>query len=166
MSAGTKVLPTDNDEGKDNVATPTVTITVSGSPVTVTPLEDKDTLREGLHMVYAQAVKGDERRQWIVFPPPTEVLGAGSTEPGVLLMLARHQEFKGNRTKWFESKVTKATLGQELARFAGDGWTPGCVVAVPLELDDYLAVWQGTTPHKAIRAVNRQLEAAYGVTVK
>lgn len=159
---------TDNDEGNDNVATPTVTITVAGAPVTATttPLGDAETLREGLHMLYAQVVKGDERRQWIVFPPANNVLGTKGNAPGILLMLARHQQHAGNRSKWFESKVYANSLAQELTRYESDGWTIGGIVTVPLELDDYLAVWEGTTPHKAIRAVNRHLEAAYGITVK
>lgn len=159
---------TDNDGGNDKVATPSVTITVKGVPVTGGTVPGSGgALESALHMVYAQAVKDDERRQWVVFPPRVEALGCEKDDPEQVLILARHQEFKGNRTKWHHARAYKTGLAETLAEFAGQGWTVGGIVAVPLEKDDYLAAWNDNdTPHKAMRAVSRQLEAAYGITVK
>ena len=117
-------------------------------------------------MLYAQAIKGDERRQWVVFPPKVKALGTDEDAPKIVLILARHQAFAGNRSKWFHSHNYAGSLAETLGTYAGDGWTVGGVVTVPLEKDDYLAAWGGDTPHKAMRAVSRQLEAAYGITVK
>lgn len=146
------------------MATPTVTITVAGSPVA--PVVSDSVLESHLHMVYAQAVKGDERRQWVVFPPQVAALGCAGDNPGIVLILSRHQTFAGNRSKWFQSKSYVGTLAEQLTTYAAQGWTTGGVVAVPLEKDDYLSAWGGDTPHKAMRAVSRQTEAAYGITVK
>lgn len=147
------------------MATPTVTITVAGAPVASTPtggpVDEK-----ALHMCYAQAVKGDERRQWVVFPPEVTALGRTQDKTDIVLILARHQEFAGNRTKWFRSTNYVGALAETLAQYAGQGWTVGGIVAVPLEQDDYNTAWNGDTPHKALRAVNRQLESAYNITVK
>lgn len=147
------------------MATPTVTITVAGHAVSGMAVTE-EVSEKHLYMCYAQVVKGDERRQWVVFPPQVEALGADKDVPDEVLILNRHQEFKGNRTKWFHSHNYAGALAETLGNYANQGWTLGGIVAVPLERDDYLAAWNGDTPHKALRAVSRQLEAVYNITVK
>lgn len=147
--------------------TPTVTITVP--PTGGVPTRSQ--LEQGLHMLYVQAVKGDERKQWVIFPPAVEQLDIPAdkiSNGDPVLMLSRHQTFKGNRAKWFHHKVyaTSPGLTEELVAASGDGWIVGGLTVVPLELDDYQAAWSGDTPHKAMRAIGRHIEKAHGLSVK
>lgn len=147
---------------------PTVTITVNGGAAEST--DSPEVLEQALHMVYVQAVKGDQRKQWVVFPPALKALGVPEDKAPAAqqcLMLSRLQEFKGNRSKWFHFKLNpgQTALTQELKDFENSGWTVGGMVVVPLEKDDYLEAWNGDTPHKAMRAIGRAL-APLGITVK
>lgn len=153
------------------MSTPTVTITVAGSPVTSTAPSDPATLEASLHMLYVQAVKGEERKQWVIFPPAVEALGIDSAHiktGSPVLQLARHQTFKGNRAKWFHTKVYPNTPGltEDLTVAAADGWVVSGLTVIPLEKDDYQEVWAGETPHKALRAVGRYIEKSYGLSIK
>lgn len=149
---------------------PTVTITVGGVPVgAAAPAAPAEDAALHLHMTYVQAVRGDQRYQYVVFPPAIEALGAPKVGEPTLLFLRRKQEFKNNRSKWFHNRFSKrqnTTLPNELKNLEEQGWLIGGVVVVPLEVDDYLEAWRGETPHKALRAINRALEAAHGLTVK
>lgn len=154
---------------------PKVEITLGGKPLTAT-MTPVPTPGSGdpasLFMLYTQAVQNDKRLQWVVFPPASTAFGVDQSKilhPNPLL-LRRVQDFPGNRSKWFHHRLvtysdSTTTLTSELTGVANDGWTLGPVVAVPLEQDDYLAVWNGETPHKALRAVDRALRA-YDLSVK
>jgi hypothetical protein len=153
------------------VSTPTVTITIAGHPATSMALPDADTLAESLHMLYVQAVKGEQRQQWVIFPPALTELGIPADQVKAekpVLQLHRLQTFKGNRAKWFHTKVYPATPGlpQELAAAVNDGWVVSGVTVIPLESDDYKAAWSGDTPHKALRAVDRAIFKAHNLSVK
>ena len=160
------------------MATPTVTITVGGVPVTATrggvPAEDVPG-EDALYMLYVQAVKGEQRKQWLVFPPALESLGVKSARvksDKTLLMLARIQTEPGNRSKWFQHTIITDGEGNNTLRntlnnlIQSEGWEVGFALAIPCELDDYLKAWNDqATPHKAMRAVDRALRP-YGQTVK
>lgn len=124
-------------------------------------------MEAGLHMLYVQAVKDETRVQFVVFPPAREALGAASHKGDPLLLLKRTQERVGNRSKWFHSQIhDKAQVLQtELAGLEASGYLLGAPVAVPLEKDDYVSAWNGNTPHKALRAVDRALRPL-GFSVK
>lgn len=164
------------------MTTPTVTVTVGGVPITATttsiPTADasKETLEKGLHMVYAQATKGDVREQFVVLPPAVEALGVNkdrlyNAEAGKsrFFYLHRVQNFKGNRSKWFSGFFYPehgSTLTSRLTTLAEADWEIGGVVVAPLELDDYLKFYnEGETSHKALRAVDRAL-TAIGLSIK
>ena len=162
------------------MTTPTVTVTVGGVPITATTTSlpttgtDKETLEKGLHMLYAQATKGEERRQYVLLPPAVEALGVqkGRLYNGAgdrFFYLYRTQSFKGNRSKWFSGFMYSEhgqTLASTLTTLSESGWEIGGVVVAPLELDDYLKFYnEGETSHKALRAVDRAL-TAIGLSIK
>lgn len=171
------------------MTTPTITISVSGVPVAATSTAIPSTPVAGmatataassevstksLYMAYVQAVKGDKREQFIVFPPAVETLGVlGVTDKwtGVgkrLLALHRTQSFSGNRSKWFEKYFytdTNQTLLSDLDNLTNRGYEIGGLVVVPLEVDDYVKVYNGITPTKAIRAIDRALKTI-GLSIK
>ena len=144
---------------------------MSGAPsVKITIIGEDDTSAEtyesSLYMTYVQAVKGDRRKQYVVFPPGNKKLGV-KNPTDEMIVLSREQTFAGNRSKWFhtKTKVEARFVPAHLENLAADGFTVGGVVVVPLEVDDYLSVWEGETPHKALRAVGRALEPL-GITIK
>lgn len=150
------------------MSTPTVTITVTSAE----PVEaDADELLSGLYMLYVQGVKGDERVQFVLFPPARKVLGVPEdkvTAGDPMLLLKRKQEFAGNRSKWFHYKVhdaPKQALQSDLAHLESSGFALSTPIAVPLEQDDYLTAWNGDTPHKAMRAIGRALRPL-GISLK
>jgi hypothetical protein len=124
-------------------------------------------MEAGLHMLYVQAVKGDERRQFVLFPHARKELGVTPEGSDPLLLLKRTQDFPGNRSKWFHHKLYDKgqALHTELASLETQGFTLGAALAVPLETDDYQKAWSGDTPHKALRAVDRALRPL-GITLK
>lgn len=150
------------------MSAPHVTIRVKGSPATgdisVATLEDS------LHMFYLQAVDGEKRYQWIVFPPAVGALGVSDQEvtasAGRVKVLHRVQEFEGNRSKWFHSVKDDTFLLEALKSSQNKGHAVSKPVVVKLELDDYQAAWQGETPHKAIRAVDRAIKDVLNTSVK
>lgn len=154
------------------MATPTVTITVGGIPISemgANSTTAADGAESHLHMMYVQSVCGDERHQWVVFPPAMGGLGLADgtpLHPNQMLYLHRKQAFQGNRTKWFSHRANTAqdflTSLEVVARQGYDFIEP---VVVPLEVDDYRDVWSGDTPHKALRAVDRSLKP-FGLSVK
>lgn len=156
---------------------PTVAVSVGGSVVTpgvatpVTPVASGEVPESALHMLYVQAVQGDIRYQWVVFPPAVAALGVAEnrvSNGSPLAMLHRVQRTVGNRSKWFRHSIYDVDnhFVNSLKKHAEDGFVLGGVVAVPLELDDYLTLWnEGKTPTKALRAVDRQLRPL-GITVK
>lgn len=153
--------------------TPTVTIRVGGVPVSVatTAVPDGVSVSEdNLFMTYFQATKGEERRQWIVFPPAVAGFGIPDTEVGVerVLVLSRTQKFAGNRSKWFTgfSFSPHTSIINELNLLSSRGYELGGTVVAPLEADDYLSVYTNTTSHKAIRAIDRALNAVHDISVK
>lgn len=154
-------------------ATPTVTIKVGGIPVSVatTPIPESSTnLEDSLYMLYVQATHGEERRQWIVFPPAVDGFGIAPSEvrENRVLVLSRTQKFVGNRSKWFTGFLYEPFDGlpTELSNFLARGYELGGVVVAPLEVDDYMSVYARTTSHKAIRAIDRVLTAVHDITVK
>lgn len=150
---------------------PTVTITVGGVPVSgvVSTPVDPNEVREGLHMMYLQAVKGEKRRQFVLFPPAMAGFPFADkvqTNPRRSLLLSRVQEFPGNRSKWFQSHVNSGpAFLLDLNNYASRGYVFSDPVVIPLEEDDYLAAWSGNTPHKAMRAIGRALQP-YNITIK
>lgn len=150
------------------MSTPTVTITVTSAEPTGM---DEDDLIAGLHMLYVQATKDDERHQFVLFPQARTVIGVPEDKivPGdPMLLLKRHQAFKGNRSKWFHYRIHEApaqALQSDLSSLEAQGWELSAAIAVPLEQDDYVAAWQGDTPHKAMRAIGRMLRPL-GIDVK
>lgn len=143
---------------------PTVTITVTGTTPEPATAEDAEA---GLHMLYVQALKGEERQQWVIFPPPVSTLDVDGQAGNPVLSLHRVQEFKGNRSKWFHTKhMHHGDVSRVLTQRAEEGYIVSEPVVVPLEVDDYKEAWAGNTPHKALRAVGRQVELVLGVTVK
>jgi hypothetical protein len=148
---------------------PHVTITVTGASATSGSV-DKDTLIKSLYMTYMQSVDGDRRHQWIVFPPAVEALGVDaqkvSGSAGRIKVLHRTQEFEGNRSKWFHQDRDSAFLLEAIETCRKGGQKVSGPVLVQLELDDYLSVWEGSTPHKAIRAVDREIIAVLKTTIK
>lgn len=151
------------------MSAPHVTITV-----TEDPSEQVDPLvaEQNLYMMYVQAtVPGAETRfQWVVFPPAITELGVDAQEVaksgGRVKVLARTQDFPGNRSKWFHEVRENNFLVQTLATALGQGQTVLGPVLVPLELDDYLSVWQGDTSHKALRAIDRTISKTLNTTIK
>lgn len=142
---------------------PTVTITVSGT--TPDPATAEDATR-GLHMLYVQAIKGDERQQWVVIPPAVSTLDVEKQNGNPVLVLSRVQEFKGNRSKWFHHKHhNHGEVARTLTQRAEDGYIVSEPVVIPLEVDDYQKAWKGETPHKALRAVDRTITAILGTTL-
>lgn len=143
---------------------PNVTITITGTTPEPATAEDAT---KGLHMLYMQAIKGEERQQWVLFPPPVSTLGVDGQAGNPVLVLHRVQEFKGNRSKWFHNKyLNHGELGHVLTARENEGYILSEPVVVPLEVDDYQAAWTGSTPHKALRAVGRQVELVLGTTIK
>lgn len=166
------------------MTTPTITISVSGVPVAATSTAIPSTPVAGmatattaevstknLYMTYVQAVKGDKREQFIVFPPGVESLGVTDKWTGNgqrLKTLHRKQDFPGNRSKWFEKYLYTAydqTIQGDLDNLSNRGYEIGGLVVVPLEVDDYVKVYNGTTPHKALRAIDRALQTI-GLSIK
>lgn len=159
------------------MTTPTVTISVSGVPITATTTSIPTSggaadATQTLYMMYVQATKDEQRYQWVVFPPARAELGVNEDlvpeAPETVYMLSRVQRQKGNRSKWFHHRLypTSTPLAETVASHAAQGFEVGPVVAVPLEDDDYQAVWNtGETPHKALRAVDRALNGM-GLSVK
>lgn len=137
-------------------AIPTVTIKVGGVPVTPTSgVTGFNVLTEdNLFMLYVQAHKDSRRNQYIVFPPAVEEL-AHKTDT-MCLLLRRTQAFPGNRSKWFTHRIPAGQLPAWILD-SGDEWNYDVAIVVSLEQDDYRMVWEGKTPHKAIRAIDRAL---------
>lgn len=152
----------------NKVSVPTVTITVTGE--SAGDSVDVDTLVSSLHMVYLQAVDGKRRYQWIVFPPAVSALGVDAqkvaSSTGRVRVLVRVQEFEGNRSKWFHRTEPGTFLSDAMEKAVTDGHKVSPPVLVPLELDDYLKVWEGETSHKAIRAVDRTIQTVLKTTTK
>ena len=144
---------------------PTITIKVGGVPITpASGVTEPSTLTEdGLFMLYVQACKDNARNQFIVFPPAVQSL-AHKTDPACLL-LRRTQSFPGNRSKWFTHRVPSPAQLAARVMDSGEGWEYDVSVVVPLEADDYRMVWEGKTPHKAIRAIDRALRGEYGTSI-
>lgn len=166
------------------MTTPTITITVGSSPVAASSTAIPSTPVAGmatpttavstanLFMTYVQAVKAGKREQFIVFPPPVESLGVTDKWNGQgirMLTLHRRQDFPGNRSKWFEryiyTEYDQNKIETNLENLSNRGYEIGGLVVVPLEVDDYVKVYNGTTPHKAIRAINRAL-STMGLSTK
>lgn len=152
------------------MATPTVTITVGGVPVssmdkTVAALDDTTEIAKGLHMIYVQATNGDKREQWVLIPPSLGYFGLDH-QPHLYRILHRDQDFPGNRFKWFHELKNICQFNKVLVlRTENSNWTLSDVFLVPLEQDDYKSAHAGVTPHKALRAVSRALEP-HGISVK
>ena len=152
---------------------PTVTIKVGGVPVSVAtaPVPAEPSVGEdSLFMMYVQATKGEKRYQWIVFPPAVDGFGLPDIEVGMnrVLVLSRTQKFVGNRSKWFSGYAYKPFSGfiTDLSGLSARGYELGGVVVAPLEADDYRSVYTNTTSHKAIRAIDRALNAVHDITIK
>lgn len=142
---------------------PTVTITVTGTTVEPASAEDATA---GLHMLYVQGVKGEQRYQWVIFPPPVTTLDVQDVPGHPVLLLQRLQEFSGNRSKWFHHKyVSHGDVATVMGTRDSEGWVLSDPIVVPLEVDDYQAAWKGDTPHKALRAVDRAIKP-FGLSVK
>lgn len=138
---------------------PTVTITVTGTTPDPATAEDAE---RGLHMLYMQARKGDERHQWVVFPPAVTTLNVEGQNGNPILVLHRVQEFKGNRSKWFHHKhLHHGEVARTLTQRQEEGYILSEPLVVPLEVDDYTKTWAGETSHKALRAVDRTIQANY-----
>lgn len=121
----------------------------------------------GLFMVYLQAVNGDRRMQWVLFPPAMGKHIPNSPGSTKFLLLSREQAFAGNRSKWVHSHRNSAEFMSRDVKYARTmGFSEGSPVLVPLELDDYVAAWTGTTPHKALRAVDREISSVLRTRLK
>lgn len=140
------------------------------------PVGDAEDLANNLHGVYMQVVKGSVRKQWVVFPPPLEVLGVNMSrqnggDPSLIpkyCYMYRTQNHAGNRSKWFHAKIWDSSrpISNLIEDYTSTGWEPSDPVVVPLEVDDYLKVWnEGVTPQKYIRAIEKTLKP-FGLTVK
>lgn len=149
------------------MSAPHVTITVTRDPS-----EEVDPLiaEQNLYMMYVQSSVGEVRYQWVVYPPALEVLGVDAQtvakSGGRVKVLARTQSFPGNRSKWFHLEKENNFLVQTIKDALDKGETVKGPVLIPLELDDYLTVWQGETSHKAIRAIDRELIKTLNTTIK
>lgn len=136
------------------------TATSTPHPGTPAPEVPED-LATNLYGIYMQATKGAVRQQWIILPPPLTSLGVKNLGRGaepLFMYLNRTQQYAGNRSKWFHMKQwhTSDTLTSEFKKLLDDGWSVIDPVVVPIEVDDYLAVWnERKTPHKYIRAIDR-----------
>lgn len=148
-------------------STPKVSITL----LNAVSEEEKAAMEQGLHMLYVQAQKGQERHQWVVFPPAQAALGIVGAEASnsECIMLERFQASKGNKAKWYHKRLPTGqteSLLDVIRERAREGFTPGYVLAVPLQLDDYQQLWNDqTTPHKALRHVDYALRP-YKITLK
>lgn len=151
----------------------TTTTTTSTAPIYSTSapstpahptVTDANELADNLFGIYMQATKGAVRQQWIILPPPVAVLGVKNIDTGpvpVLTYLNRTQQHEGNRSKWFHMRQweTSEPLHREFAKLLNEGWAVAEPVVVPIELDDYLKVWnERATPHKYIRAIDKVLK--------
>jgi hypothetical protein len=146
-------------------STPKVSITL----LNAVSDEEKAAMESGLHMLYVQAQKGQQRYQWVVFPPAQAALGITEDAPDECVLLERFQASKGNKAKWFHKRLPTAqttALLDVLREKAKEGFTPGYPLAVKLQLDDYRQVWNDkTTPHKALRHIDYALRP-YKITLK
>lgn len=159
------------------MSTPKVTINVLSQQLSD---EEREALVGGLHMAYMQATKGtgdsQTRWQWILFPTPVSAL-LGSDKPDAakqnqFVYLERFQASKGNRSKWFHKYMERGqtdVLTSQMTALTTEGYTLGvgtqAAIVVPVELNDYVKVWNGETPQKAIRHIEYALRA-YKITVK
>lgn len=125
---------------------------------------DANDQADNLFGIYMQATKGTVRQQWIILPPPVAALGVKGIDSGpvpTLTYLNRTQQHEGNRSKWFHMRQweTSEPLDRHFKSLLDDGWALIDPVVVPIELDDYLKVWNNReTPHKYIRAIDKVLK--------
>lgn len=162
IGSGTAPTTTTTVGPMTTTTTTTTSIPVGLSPsLAPAPAED---LENNLFGVYMQATKGAVRQQWIILPPPIAELGVKNIDTGpvpVLTYLNRTQQHEGNRSKWFHMRqwATSEPLDREFKKLLNDGWQVSDPIVVPIELDDYLKVWnERATPHKYIRAIDKVLK--------
>lgn len=141
-------------------ATTTTSTAPTVTPVTPAPAENAE---KNLFGMYVQAVKGNVRYQWVIFPPAIEALGVKELRGMApkFAYIQRTQQHEGNRSKWYHMRQwdSSTPFEQTLQSHIEKGYTVSEPVVVPLELDDYLAVWNNReTPHKYLRAVDRVLQ--------
>ena len=115
--------------------------------------------------VFLEAVrdsdKGQQRTQWLLFPPACANLGAELDE-GWGRFLKRKIEKAGHRAKW--SDFTRRDFGEvsgkavlEMEQYASTGWEVRAPIVILMDQDDYqLAMTADAsvpTPYKALRHV-------------
>ena len=150
-------------------AAPRLTIKVNGVPVSsgeaTSPSGDA---KDHLYMFYFQTVKGEQRNQWIVFPPPVEeLLPEYFSTRERQLTLSRTQTFAGNRSRWSPSYVySPDTLTTIVTDLVARGHEVGGLLVVPLELDDMAEAYNLATPQKALRSIDRLLGAVHNTSIK
>jgi hypothetical protein len=113
-----------------------------------------------LWAVFLEATNGERRVQWMLFPMSMAAWGSGSAERRTVWM-KRTLLRPDHRAVWKQEArpgPTRAvqSLKDDLDTHLGLGWTMRQPIAIRLEEDDYLVVYnQAKTPHKALRHVNK-----------
>lgn len=116
----------------------------------------------GMYAVFIEAVKGEQRTQWFLFPPANSAYGTSRKPDGSQRFIKRRIERKGHRAKWkttqrAETPALEEKLKLELDQYESTEWVLRQPVVIALEQDDYLKVWDNeaevTTPYKALRHV-------------
>ncbi len=121
-----------------------------------------DNSLDGLYAVFLEAVNGQQRAQWMLFPPASFAFGVDHDPEGAQRFMKRRLDKPGHRAKWKTvQKTTSAGLEEklrlELDQYESTGWIIRQPVVIRLEQDDYEKVWanktDADTPYKALRHV-------------
>lgn len=133
-----------------------------------------DNSSDRLWAVFLEARSGNQRTQWLVFPPRlTEILGGAHGREGYGRFIKRRIEYKGHKAKWQTttkpaSSLLLSTVKDQLAQYESTGWVILDPILIRLEEDDYAKAWAGadaTTPYKALRHVEKvALKRGYRLT--
>lgn len=117
---------------------------------------------DGLYAAFFEAVNGEQRTQWMLFPPAVFSYGAEHNPEGAQRFIKRRLEKAGHRAKWRTvQRRTDSSLREKLAleldQYESTGWIIRQPIVIRLEQDDYEKVWSNaevaSTPYKAIRHV-------------
>lgn len=117
---------------------------------------------QGLYAVFIECRQGEQRAQWMLFPPALPHLGVEHDPAGAQRFIKRRMTKKGHRAKWSTTQRRTAEelekkLHLELDQYESTEWVFVDPIVIELEFDDYLKVWEGqaaaATPYKALRHV-------------
>lgn len=119
---------------------------------------------DGRYAAFLEARKGDQRAQWMLFPPLLDGYGLQdeTLSLGSMRFIKRKMDRPGHRAKWGTTARStpleiEAKLKLELDQYESVGWQIMEPIVIELEADDYMKVWENkdsvVTPYKALRHV-------------